>query len=91
MRMLPTLTNLLPVRTFSRVKVASPRLMSPAIMLMQNPCAMSDACEVPLRPALATTASARRCSAVRLIAALCLVRFLATKQNIVSSIATFRW
>jgi hypothetical protein len=48
-RTLPTSTNLLPSRTFSRVSVANPRLTSPAIVLTQNPCAMSDACEAPFQ------------------------------------------
>jgi hypothetical protein len=67
-RNMPTSTNLQPARTFSHVTVASPRRTSPAIMLTQNPCAMSHACEAPLRPALASRASARCCSAVRHIA-----------------------
>jgi hypothetical protein len=90
MRTLPTVTNLLPARTFSRVKVANPRLISPAIMLMQNPCAISHVCEEPLRPALASTANARRCSAVRLIGAP-LVGFPATEANIVLSIAAAKF
>jgi hypothetical protein len=66
-RTMQTSTSLLPAQTFSRVRVASPRLTSPAIMLTQNPCAMSHACEAPSRPALVSIANARRCSAVRLI------------------------
>jgi hypothetical protein len=66
-RTLPTSINLLPARTFSRVRLASPLLTKPTIMLTQKPCAMSSVCEAPPRPALASIANARHCSAVRLI------------------------
>ena len=47
-------------RTFSIVKVASPRLTIPANMLA-SPCALRSACVAPWRPAVTSIARARRC------------------------------
>src|SRR5258708_38077983 len=52
-----------PARIFSAVRVASPRLTSPAIKLASKPWALSSACGAPLRSAVASIARARRCSA----------------------------
>ena len=48
-----------------RVRVASPRFTRAAIMLTPKPCAVSNDCVAPLRPAVASMASAHRCSAFR--------------------------
>jgi putative tryptophan/tyrosine transport system substrate-binding protein len=51
-------------------RITSPWLIRPTIMLAQNPCAMSNVCDTPSTPTLASIAKARCCSAVRLIAVL---------------------
>src|SRR5260370_2172227 len=51
-------------RTFSIVKVASPRLTIPANMLA-SPCALRSACVAPWRPAVTSIARARRCRSER--------------------------
>jgi hypothetical protein len=53
------------VRTFSYVRVASPWLTREAIRLTPKPWATRNARDAPFRPAVASMASARRCSALR--------------------------
>src|SRR5258706_106556 len=60
------------VRTFSIVRVASPRLTRSAVIVASKPRALSSACATPSRPAVASMTRALRCSALTGIIGSCM-------------------